>query len=342
MRRWLFWGSLVLLGLAAGSAATTGLMHATGLSVSRRPVAVVDQPIPEETPAALHIDLSSFVADLRQRIAHLQLLGPPQPAHDDAPHSLFETSQIVSFYGSPLSPLMGALGEGTLDQMAARLRKQAAVYQALNPDKKVVPALHLIYEVAQEYATDDGLYLYYSDSELVQDYISFTQSQGMLLFLDLQIGRSTLPAELAKVMPYLKAPNVHLAIDPEFVTPPGMRPGLDIGTLDCQQVNAALDTIEAMVEQEHLPNKIVILHQFQTYMLSNREKLNFDEPRVDLVLDMDGYGDQSGKLENYDKFVRQSGAKYGGIKLFYTHDVGLLREQQIENLVPQPNVIIYQ
>ena len=58
--------------------------------------------------------------------------------------------------------------------------------------------------------------------------------------------------------------------------------------------------------------------------------------------DMDGYGDQSGKLQNYDTFVRQSGAKYGGIKLFYTHDVGLLSEQQIENLVPQPNVIIYQ
>jgi hypothetical protein len=144
-------------------------------------------------------------------------------------------------------------------------------------------------------------------------------------------------------MPYLQLPFVHLAIDPEFAMPPGERPGEDIGSLDALDINAALDKIEAMMEQQNIPeNKIVVVHQFQETMLTNKEQLDWWEPRVDLVLDMDGFGDQTGKLGRYDTLVREAGARHGGIKLFYTHDVNLLTEQQIEDLVPRPDIIIYQ
>jgi hypothetical protein len=267
---------------------------------------------------------------------------PEPPPRDPGPKSLFDTTQIVSFYGHPLSPGLGVLGEGSEEQMLARLKKQAAAYQAVNPGKTVVPALHLIYEVAQQFTLDDGLYLYRTPDALVEHYIELTRQNHMLLFLDLQIGRSSLPAELLKVLPYLREPHVHLAIDPEFVTPPGMRPGLDIGTLDCLSINAAVQTIEKLAEREHLPNKIVLVHQFQDTMLTHKDMLDFSQPRVDVVLNMDGFGDQSGKLSKYDTLVRQYGAKYAGIKLFYKYDLNLLSEQQVENLNPRPNIVVYQ
>ena len=37
--------------------------------------------------------------------------------------------------------------------------------------------------------------------------------------LDVQIGRSTVAAELAPLVKYLQRPTVHLALDPEFAMP---------------------------------------------------------------------------------------------------------------------------
>jgi hypothetical protein len=333
------WIVIAASGIAIGIAAA-GAPHLTNLALAPVPAPAASAPQPLQL-APYAFDIDGVFTNLRERIDHLLELG----IKDDPslkPGSLFNSEQIVSFYGHPLSPGMGALGQGTRDEVAARLRAQVAAYQALNPERTVVPAFHLIYEVAQAYTSDDGLYLYRTEDATVRDYIQYTQQQGMLLFLDLQIGRSTLDAELDHVLPYLKEPNVHLAIDPEFVTPSWSRPGLDIGTLDCDAINAALDRIEQLAEQENLPNKIVIVHQFQDSMLTHKQDLRFDESRVDTVLDMDGFGDQTGKLSKYDQLVRQAGARFAGMKLFYKQDVRLLSEQQVEGLDPRPNVIIYQ
>ncbi|HEY7293877.1 MAG TPA: hypothetical protein VH916_02505 [Dehalococcoidia bacterium] len=327
---------LLIGSFALGAVAATGVPHVKDLTIG-------GHASPGEPAARILVQPQSPTP------ADTALSPTPTPSDPDPGaepftpgQSLFATSQIVSYYGNPLSPAMGALGEGSEDEMIERLKMQAAAYQALNPDKAVVPALHLIYEVAQALTSDDGLYLYRTDDVTVRHLIDLTREQHMLLFLDLQIGRSSLKDELPRVLPYLREPHVHLAIDPEFVTPPGFRPGLFIGTLDCLQVNDALDTIERLVEEANLPNKIVIVHQFEDDMLTNKDKLRFDEPRVDTVLDMDGFGDQYGKLSKYDTLVRQFGARYAGIKLFYKQDRMLLSPAQIEGLTPQPNVIIYQ
>lgn len=329
------WAVLAALGLAIGAAASLGVLHAAGLTMSRH----------ANTSGGAHngpsVKPAMFPAAPTGRIAN----DPPSPSPTPPPppKSLLDTEQIVSFYGHPLAAGLGVLGAGTTDQMLARLRQQVAAYQAINTDKTVVPAMHLIYEVAQAQTNDDGLYLYRTDDATVQQYIQLAQQNNMLLFLDLQIGRSSLANELTQVMPYLKYPFVHLAIDPEFAMPPGERPGQDIGTLDAADINTALDRIEQMQEQNQIPiNKIVLVHQFQDTMLTHKDQLNWDEPRIDLVLDMDGFGDQSGKLGKYDSLITQTNVRHAGIKLFYLQDTNLLSEQQVEDLNPRPDVIIYQ
>jgi hypothetical protein len=326
---------VVILGLAIGAALTLSVLHVAGLtapssgatqSAARQPAAPALYPESDSPTVATPVVSST-----------------PSPTPAPQPYSILDTEQIVSYYGHPAAAGLGVLGEGTTEQMLARLRAQVASYQAVNNEKTVVPALHLIYEVAQAHTNDDGFYLYRTDDATVQQYIQLAHDNNMLLFLDLQIGRSNLQRELDYVMPYLKVPWVHLAIDPEFAMPPGEVPGGDIGSLDALDINTALDKIESMMEQQNIPaNKIVVVHQFQDSMLTNKDLLDWWEPRVDLVLDMDGFGDQSGKLGKYDSLVRQAGARHAGIKLFYKQDTNLLSEQQIEDLDPRPDIVIYQ
>jgi len=349
MRGFQYWGVLVGAGLGIGAIGATGVMHVAGLDVAQKTSG--PRPVTLAVAADIGAGASTLASTTRDaetsskpavsiKVAQVEPSPSPTPA-PPPPKSLFDTSQIVSYYGRPGASIW-VWGEGTDAQAIARLKKQAAAYQAVNSEKTVVPALHLVYEVAQQFTADDGLYLVRTDEAEMQRLIQLTADQGMLLFLDLQIGRSSLEAEVQNVLPYLKYPNVHLAIDPEFVTPPGQRPGLDIGTLDCLAINAQLDIIEQVTEQAQIPNKIVIVHQFQDDMLTHKDQLRFDEPRVDTVLLMDGFGAQSGKLSKYDSLIKQAGVKYAGIKLFYKYDTNLFTEQQVEDLDPRPDIIMYQ
>ncbi len=46
-----------------------------------------------------------------------------------------------------------------------------------------------------------------------------------IVFLDIQVGMSTVQQEIPLLEPYLKMPQVHLGIDPEFSMKTGKKPG---------------------------------------------------------------------------------------------------------------------
>lgn len=150
---------------------------------------------------------------------------------------------MVAYYGNPYSPIMGILGEHDEAELLRRLREQAAKYQALNPEKRVIPALHLVYAVAQADPGDDGSLLYHMPDDLVEGYIELTRREGMLLFIDLQMGRADPLAEAERMRHWLQHEHVHLAVDPEFTMPPGERPGVDLGSMDAASINAIQDLL---------------------------------------------------------------------------------------------------
>lgn len=257
------------------------------------------------------------------------------------PHSLFQNCQVVAFYGYPNVPQMGIVGEYSPDQLVQKLLQQAKAYDAVNGSRGVAPAIHLIYAVAQASQTPDGTYLQRMPDSMVKQWIGIAEKYNLLLFLDIQMGASTVQKEFPHVLPYLKNPRVHLALDPEFVVSGGERPGVSIGSLDVSQINTAEDLLQKLVEQYHLPNKILIVHQFLSKMIVNKSQM-ITLPNVDLVIDQDGFGPPAVKIGNYRKFVEEDGAPHGGFKLFYKQDDPLMTPQQVEQLVPQPDVIIYQ
>ena len=130
-------------------------------------------------------------------------LSPSPTAEPEAPRSILEDHRVISYYGHPFSSIMGILGEGSKESIHEKLKEQAEAFRASGSGRSIKLAFHLIYAVAQASSGCDGSFLYHTDHSVVQDYIDFTREHDMLLFLDLQNGRSSVEAEVQNVLPYL-------------------------------------------------------------------------------------------------------------------------------------------
>ncbi len=257
--------------------------------------------------------------------------GPP------VDREFLSANQILSYYGNPYVAAMGILGELDPQELVARLKAHARKYDELNGFRGVRPALHLVYATAQKDPGREGAYLLYVDDKTLKEYIDLACQNGLFIFLDLQIGRSTAEAEVKKVLPYLRQSHVQLALDPEFAMPPGEVPGQAIGSLDAADINAAQKLIQDFTEENNLPDKILVVHQFQASMVTRPELIQ-DYARVHLVMDMDGFGPSAIKVVKYGWYAAPS--RHPGIKLFFKHDLDLMSEEDV--LALQPTVIIYQ
>jgi hypothetical protein len=143
------------------------------------------------------------------------------------------------------------------------------------------------------------------------------------------------------LLPYLRRPYVHLALDPEFAMPSGHVPGEVVGSLDGSAIDGVVRTLSELVAAEHLPPKILIVHRFTDNMVTNAWEITRD-PNVQIVVTMDGFGPPGLKLAQYRSYVRDQGVQFAGIKLFYHHDVPLLTPKQVLGLDPVPDLVIYQ
>jgi hypothetical protein len=261
------------------------------------------------------------------------------------PGSILPHKRIVAYYGNPLSKKMGILGELPPDQMLARFDKEIAAWQRADPSTPVQPALHLIAVVAQGAPGRDGKYRLRMADSLVETVAGWAAKKNALLFLDVQVGQSTVQEELPRLIPFLKRPNVMLGIDPEFSMKSGNKPGTKIGTMDASDVNYAIKLLADLVTQNHLPPKVLIVHRFTRNMLTNSKQIHLD-PRVQVVVNMDGWGQPWLKFDSYRDYVEEEPVQYTGFKLFYHNDTKkgdpILTPAEVLRLTPRPIYIQYQ
>ena len=97
------------------------------------------------------------------------------------------------------------------------------------------------------------------------------------------------------------------------------------------------------MEENDLPQKLLIVHQFTADMISNREQLEA-RPGVATVLNSDGFGDPPNKIAKYKQLRPRGsmGAFYPGFKLFYSEDIDLMSPEQVLALDPAPDIVIYE
>lgn len=257
------------------------------------------------------------------------------------PGKLLPECRIVSYYGNPLSKRMGILGEIPVEQMLARLETQAEEWRRADPATPVLPALELVATVASPTPGPDGRYNNRMPDALIEKVIGWAARRGWLVILDVQIGRSTVRAEVERLRPFLERPHVHLALDPEFDMPRGVRPGKRIGTSDGEDVNVASILLSTIAARGGLPPKLLIVHRFTEPMLMRRERIRLD-PRVQIAVVMDGFGTPALKRKVYRVTVTNEPVQHAGIKLFYKNDKPLMTPAETLKLEPPPLVVIYQ
>jgi hypothetical protein len=259
--------------------------------------------------------------------------------------SILPERRIIAFYGNPLSKRMGILGELPPDKMLERLDKVMAEWQKADPSHQVQPALHLIAVVAQGSPGRDGKYRLRMTDSLINMVHSWGQKKNALLFLDVQVGLSTVQEELPRLLPYLMRPNVMLGLDPEFSMKSGDKPGSKIGTMSAADVNYAIKLLAEMVTKYNLPPKILVVHRFTRRMLTKSKEIKLD-PRVQVVVNMDGWGPPYLKYDSYRSYIEAEPVQFTGFKLFFHNDAKkgdpILTPQEVLLLNPKPLYIQYQ
>ena len=230
-------------------------------------------------------------------------------------------------------------GEESPARVIERLRQQAFDYEL--DGRPVQPALEFIVTVAQESAGADGMYRYRMPSEVVEEWIDLAEQNGLLMILDVQVGRSTVQEEVEAIRPYLTRHHVHLALDPEFDMTPTTFPGRTIGSTSAEDVNWTIEYLAEIAETHGFENRILIVHQFTDAMVANREDIR-ENPWVDFVICMDGFGPPGLKIRQYDRYLADMPAQYASIKLFYRQDRPLMTPSDVLDLDPVPMLVIYQ
>ncbi len=270
------------------------------------------------------------------------------PVHTVYPNAgaLLPFNRIVAYYGNFYSTGMGVLGQYPPDQMIAKLKATVASWQAADPSTPVIPAIDYIAVTAQASAGADGKYRARMPASQIQKAIDLANQVNGIVVLDVQVGLSTLQTELPLLAPYLKLPNVHLAIDPEFSMKDGVPPGHEIGTFSSSDVNYAANFLAKLVDDNNLPPKILVIHRFTEDMVTGYKNIT-PMPEVQLVMDMDGWGSAAKKKGTYTYFIEDEPVQFTGFKLFYKNDLkppstAMMTPAQLLNLTPEPLFIQYQ
>lgn len=254
--------------------------------------------------------------------------------------------RIIAYYGNLYSTKMGVLGEYPEDEMLKKLSDEVKKWEAADPGTPVVPCLHYIAVVAQGKPGEDGKYRFRMPDDQIDEIIRMAEKINAIVFLDLQVGLSNLQTEVPLLEKYLKLPQVHLAVDPEFSMKTGARPGTVVGTYDAEDINFAANYLAKLVKENNLTPKILIVHRYTQKMVTNYKNIK-PLPEVQIIMNMDGWGGQAKKKNTYQQFIYKEPVQFAGFKLFYKNDIKeantvLMTPNDLLKLKPKPIYIQYQ
>jgi hypothetical protein len=251
--------------------------------------------------------------------------------------------RYVALYGSPGMPALGVLGEQDVPATIARAQAHAAPYRALTKDA-VVPGVEIIATIASAGPGPDGNY---SQERPVGELLPLVQAAGaagMTVVLDLQPGRTDFLTQAKEYQPLLELPYVGLALDPEWRLEPTQVHLRQIGHVDVDEVNAVAAWLAQLVADRHLPQKVLVLHEFALSMIQDRQRLDTSHDELAMVIHVDGQGSQGAKVGTWNA-VRE-GAPAGihwGWKNFYDEDTpAMLDPAGTYAIQPTPDLVTYQ
>ncbi|HOV93584.1 MAG TPA: hypothetical protein PLT87_01750 [Spirochaetales bacterium] len=255
---------------------------------------------------------------------------------------LLANNTVVAFYGHPSSKQMGILGLYPKEEIARMVKDYARQYDAVNGPDGAIPAFYIIYGTCWPKGE-----IGYLDDTVLKQYIEYAQSQGMIVFVDHQIGKYSVRESMERILPFLQYPNVHLAIDPEWRT---LNPMKEIGSITAAELNEAQQVMQDYIIQHNIPGiRMLVVHQFHQKMITERQTVRATFDRVLLVHTADGFGSPALKRNTYAMNSEATNMPVKGFKLFFKsdfplagYDSPLLSPAEVMGLDPRPSLIIYQ
>lgn len=262
------------------------------------------------------------------------------------PGAILPHKRIIAYYGNIYSKKMGALGEYPPAEMWSRLDKEVERWNKADSTIEAIPALHYIAVVASGEPGKSGKYRNRMPFHQIDSVLTIAKMRDAIVFLDIQVGLGSLQEELPQLEEYLKMPNVHLGIDPEFSMKDGSKPGKKIGSFNASDINYATNYLAQLVKEHKLPPKVFIVHRFTKAMVKDYQDIK-RIPEVQFVLHMDGWGPPELKKGTYRHFIFPEPIEYTGFKIFYKNDIKaapnrLITPEELLALKPIPIYIQYQ
>ncbi len=263
-------------------------------------------------------------------------------------------NMIVAYYGRPHVKTMGILGEYPVSTVIQKVKARAKQYEkALGNGKHVTPGLDLIYEMATSSPGKNGKYVITLPEKTVLEYIKAAQKNGLVVFIDVQLGKKSPVQAVKPLLKYLKYDNVHIAVDPEFsVDDLSVRPGKKIGSITGTQLNEVQHMMRDYIKANGIKDdKILLVHMFTEHMVTNKKAIKYTD-RVHLAMHLDGHGSPALKIKTYNGLYTdaRAGLVAGGFKVFLKADHPVMNPKQVLGLQKagkkrvrdMPKIITYQ
>ena len=250
---------------------------------------------------------------------------------------LFPTYRLFGYSGAPGSAAFGRLGTGNLDARVREIQQRGKAYAG---GRKIMPVLELITVIVDDVPGADGDYNRVVSDATIRTYLAAARRHKALLLLDIQPGRDDFLVLAKQLEPWLKQPDVGLALDPEWKTP-GATPGSVIGSVTSQEVNAVSEWLSRIVRRRNLPEKLFVVHQFTSDMIQGKDRVK-RRPGLAITMNVDGFGDRPNKISKYRAFTSEATRFHDGFKLFYKEDVNLMTPGAVLDLKPPPDLVVYE
>ena len=256
---------------------------------------------------------------------------------------VFPGRRMIALYGHPYGPELGVMGEQD-PAAAVELAKQYASWYEPLEDQPIIPAFEVIASVASEFPGDDGNYSNETPMEDIAPYVDAIVDAGGYAVIDLQPGQGNFLEQAKIYEELLKRPNVGLALDAEWKLNPGEQPLSRIGSATAAEINEVADWLAALVRDNNLPQKALILHQFQVGMYPDRENIVTGQPELAWILHADGHGLPEQKFDTWNILRQGLDPNYFmAWKNFIDEDSPMFTpEQTYADVNPRPWFVSYQ
>lgn len=322
-------------GWAALAAATATLALCVGSALAAGDTASVAAPGAVRPGPPTAAEVHRWERDFLRSESDSKTVAPA-PAMKGATRTLFPQNRIVSLYGAAGG--FGVLGRKSLNGAAKKVKKQAKSYRDLS-HVPVIRAFDLVAVIATSCSGRHDKCRTRVSDQVIQRYLDKIRELNGRLILDIQPARSNVMKEIDHLRPFIREPDVDVAIDAEWNVGRHGTPGQTVGSISAAKLNEASIEIQSIIRRQHLSQKLMIVHEFRTGSIKHDRDVK-RRKQVDVTFNFDGIGSPSAKKSGYRQLSTRR--LFNGFSLFYKLDSNLMGPKPVMKLDPKPDYVMYQ